>query len=242
MAKKTSPVVPVLVGGAALAVVANKKKKKKKKGGKSSHWGVRVVKGCDIEVVDPDLFDRFLVGSFHELIDIDSTLDVFQLTDSMFGEVASGCGTFPEEPASNSSVDFYFMILKANTRALLTKGLATKAEISQNPRSREFIDWYMHWRNPPSSVVPSVPDNQVGFASDFSDYIIGPDWYSQTVLPFVRDRISEGEDLLVSFADRSAVAVGKVAMPIAQLPAGPETVIDFVDKLNAAIEQAKTEA
>ena len=239
MAKKTSPLVPVLVGGAALAVVS---KKKKKKSGKSSHWGVRVVKGCDVEIVDPELFDRFLVGSFHELMEIDSTLDVFQLTDSMFGEVVPGCGIFPEEPASNSLVDFYFMLLKANTRALLTKGLATKSGISQNPRSKEFVDWYMYWRNPPSSAVPSVPDNQVGFASDFSDYIIGPNWYAETVLPFVRERISEGEDLLVSFADRSAVAVGKVAMPIAQLPAGPETVIDFVDKLTAAIEQAKTEA
>lgn len=236
MAKKTSPVLPVLVGGAVL-VVASKKKKKTK----SSHWGVRVVKGCDVEIVNDELFDRFIVGAFHELIDIDPDLDAFQLTDSMFGEVAPECGIFPEEPASDSAVDFYFLLLKANTRALLAKGLATKQEIAQHPRAQEFIEWYTYWRNPPSASVPAVPDNQVGFASDFSNYVIGPNWYAETVVPFVRSK-PEDDDILTAFADERAVAVGKIAMPIAQLPIAYEAVEDFVDKLTAAIEQAKTEA
>lgn len=239
MAKKTSPLVPVLVGGAALAVVSKKKKKKRK----SSHWGVRVVRGCDIEIVDDDLFARFVVGAFHELIEIDPNLDVFQLTDSMYGEVASDCATFPEEPASNSSVDFYMMLLKANTRHLMQKGLATKAEMAANPRTEEFVNWYMYWRNPSSPAVPPVPNNQVGFASDFSDYIIGPNWYSETVLPFVQSKKGElGVDMLMAFAEAKAVAVGKIAVPIVQLPAGPATVADFIDKLNEALERAYAEA
>lgn len=238
---KSSPALPILVGGAAAMAMASKKKKKKRV---VSHWGVRVTSSCDIEIVDSVMFDRFLIGAFFELIDIDSSLDVFQLTDAMYGEVAPDCSSFPEDPASPSAIDFYFLLLKFNSRGLLAKGLATKASLSTHERSPQFIEWYRYWRNPPSSEIPDVPKEQVGFASDFTDYIIGSKWYESTVKPFVAKKVAagHGDVALADFARERAVAVGKTSVPISQLPEGPAVVGDFLGKLRAAVERAKSEA
>lgn len=237
MAKKNSPALPLLVAGGAL-VVASKKKKKK---GRSSHWGVRVTKACEIQVVDPVLFERFVLGALYELRDIDPSLDAFQLTDAMFGEVAPECSPFPEAPENSSVVKFYFTLLRANSRNLIANKIVSPEEVSSHPRSGEFIDWYRTWLNPPSPEVPSAPDNQVAFSSDFSEYVIGPNWYEQTVKPFVAG-VSDGASAYEDFINHLSVAVGKLIVPIHQLPADPPSVQDFIAKVQSAIEQAQQEA
>lgn len=241
MAKKNSA-APLLIGGAALAVVASKNRRKKAK--RSSHWGVRVTSDCAIEVVDPDLFQRFLIGSFYELTEADPNLDAFQLTDAMFGEVAWDCPIFPEPPKDRSAVDFYYTLLRSNVRNLVGVRELEPGQIAQNPRFAEFSEWYRHWRNPPSPEIPSYPKNQAAFSSDMSHYEIGPDWYGGTIKPFVHRQIQEGRGDM-AFEDaiqHLSVAVGLMIVPIANLPAEAPSVGSFVAKLDEAVNQAKMEA
>ena len=238
---KTST-APLLLGAGAVALMATKGKKKKK--GKRGHWGIRVSKDCQlVEITNMSLFRDFLLGGYDELIGIDPDLDIFQVADAMFGEVAPNCAPFPEHPESAGVAELYRVIVKSVTGFMVANRDPQIAEMINNPRAKEFVEWYAYWRNPPSSDLPSVPDNEVAFATDFSRYEIGSDWYAGTVRPFVAALAQAGNagDAYQSFIENRAVAVGRVIIPIAELPEDTATVQQFIAEVQNAVNQALAE-
>ncbi len=243
---KSSSALPILAGGAALILLSGGKKKRKKSGGGSSggvRWGIRVSGDCKtVDVVDAKLFNQFMYGAFHELVEADPTLTLIQMTDALFGDIAPQCSGFPEEPESDQVAELYAVIARnighfmvEDPRVDLTVG----GLIDEATRIT-FLDWYRAWRNYPSSEVPIAPQDQVSFSSDLSTYEIGPDWYEKTVLPFVGQAGVEGrlETAFQDFVANRGVKVGQFVMSIAELPQGGEAVEHFLDQLEEAIEKA----
>lgn len=238
MAKSTAP---ILLGAGAVAVLASSKKKKKKRG----HWGIYVSKDCQrVEVTNQLLFRDFLLGGYKELIGIDPELDVFQVTDAMFGEVAPACSPFPENPESAGVVELYSIIVKSVTGFMVADQNPNILAMMKDPRAIEFAKWYYHWKNPPDSALPDIPADQVGFSSDYSNYEIGKQWYTGTVAPFVRNmkQSGNGNKAYKAFIENRAVSVGRMILPIAELPTDRPMVTQFLEQVKAAIEQALAES
>ena len=247
MAKKTSA-LPIIAGGAALLLLSGGKKKKKKgtsSGGKV-RWGIRVSDDCKtVEVVDVNLFHKFMFGAFNELVETDPSLSLIQMTDALFGDIAPDCGGFPEEPQSAEVAELYAIIARnvgqfmvADPRVDLSMG-----ELIDEATKISFTDWYRAWRNYPSTEVPDAPSDQVSFPSDLSTFKIGSDWYANTLLPFVAQAGEEGrlETVFEDFVGSRGVLVGQFVMPISDLDQGEESVVAFLNELQAAIDQAQKE-
>lgn len=240
MAKSAAP---VLLGVGAVAVLATSKKKKKKRG----HWGIYVSKDCQrVEITNQLLFRDFLLGGYKELIDADSELDIFQIADAMFGEVAPHCAPFPENPESVGLVELYGIIVKAITGFMAADRNPKIMSMLNDPRAKEFAQWYEYWKNPPDSELPEVPSNEVGFSSDYSQYKIGKQWYEKTVLPFIQPMVRAGttdaDSLYQAFIKNRAVAVGRLILPIVDLPQDVPMVLQFLEQVQAAVEQARAES
>src|SRR5690606_4193050 len=110
MAKKTST-LPLLAGGAAVVLLSRSKKKSKKSNG--SRWGVKVSADCkSVTITDSKLFHQFMYGAFHELVEIDPTLSLIQMSDALFGDVAPNCTGFPGEPESAEVAELYAIIAR----------------------------------------------------------------------------------------------------------------------------------
>jgi len=246
MAKNSA--LPLVAGGAALLLLGGKKKSKKKKSSSSNvRWGVRVSKDCQkVEIVDPAYFDNFLRGAYEELIEIDSSLTLIQISDALFGEVAPNCSGFPETPESAEVAELYAVIARA-----------VGAQLVQDPRTKDsigslvdeatqisFTDWYRAWRNYPSPETPSAPSGQVVFSSDLTTYKIGDSWYEEIVVPFVRAAKSEGriDVAFQDFVEKAGVQVGQFVVPINELPQDSAAVEAFLSDLETAIQTAKQEA
>jgi hypothetical protein len=228
------------LAGGAVALAASKKKKKKRKRG---HWGIRISKDCQmVEVTNHLLFRDFLLGGYKELIEIDPDLDIFQVTDAMFGEVAPNCAPFPEEPESAGISELYNIIVKSVTGFMVADQNPKILNMIDNPRAKEFVAWYAYWRNPPNSELPEIPASEVGFASDFSQYRVGKQWYAETVRPFVMALVQAGnaKNVYEEFIENRAVSVGRMILPISELPDVP-MVVQFLEQVRAAIEQAAAE-
>jgi len=240
MAKASA--APILLGAGAVALAASKKKKKKRKRG---HWGIRVSKDCQlVEITNMSLFRDFLLGGYKELTEIDPDLEIFQVADSMFGEVAPNCSPFPEHPESPGVAELYRVIVKAVTGLMVADRNPKILNMLENPRAKEFVKWFDYWRNPPSSEIPDAPANEVAFASDFSQFRIGKQWYAQTVRPFVMALVQAGNanQVYEAFIQNRAVAVGRVILPISELPAENPMVAQFIEQVHAAVDQALGEA
>jgi len=243
MAKKTSA-LPILAGGAAVLLLAGKKKKKKSGNGGNVRWGIRVSPDCTkVDVVDVNLFHKFMFGAFNELVSADPSLTLIQMSDALFGDIAPNCSGFPEDPESAEVAELYAIIARnvgqfmvADPRVDLTMG-ALIDEATQI----SFTDWYRAWRNYPSSDVPEAPDNQVSFSSDLSTFKVGSNWYVDTILPFVGEAGAAGrlETAFEDFVGNRGVLVGKFVMPIAELPQDNETVVRFLNELQASVQQAE---
>lgn len=232
---------PVLLGAGALAVLASSKKKKK---GKRGHWGIYVSKDCQrVEITNQLLFRDFLLGGYKELIGIDPALDVFQVSDAMFGEVAPHCSPFPEHPESVGLVELYGIIVKAVTGFMTADRNPKVLQMLDDPRAKEFAQWYEHWKNPPDSTLPNTPSTEVGFSSDYSQYQIGKGWYDRTVVPFVHAMVQSGntEQIYQAFIENRAVSVGRLILPIVDLPESQPMVVQFLEQVQAAVDQARAE-
>lgn len=244
MTKKTSA-LPVLAGGAALLLLSQKKKGKTQKSG-GSRWGIRVSADCKkVEVVDSKLFNQFMFGAFNELVEIDPTLSLIQMTDALFGDVAPHCSGFPEDPGSAEVAELYAVIARHIGQFMVED---PRVEMNMGSLVDEatkiaFTDWYRAWRNYPSSEIHEAPSDQIAFPSDFSSLHIGKDWYRKTVIPFVEDAAKRGtlDAAFEEFVSKFGVLVGQFVMPIAELPQDKESVIQFLDKLEEAIEEARQE-
>ncbi len=237
---KTSA-APLLLGAGAVAFAASKGKKRKSKRG---HWGVYVSKDCQtVEITNQMLFRDFVRGGYQELFDVDPNLDVLQISDALFGEVAPQCSPFPEEPESAGLAELYRSIVAGVTETMVETGNARIKGMLESPRAKEFAQWYMHWRNPPSSEIPDVPANEVSFASDYSQFRIGKQWYSETVQPFVMTLVQAGNagNAYEAFINNRAVAVGRFLLPISELPAEAPMVAQFLEQVKTAVNQALAE-
>lgn len=244
MAKGTST-LPVLAGGAALLLLSQKKKGKTQKSGET-RWGIRVSVDCKrVEVVNPKLFNQFMFGAFNELVEIDPTLSLIQMTDALFGDVAPHCRGFPEDPGSSDVAELYAVVAR-NIGQFMVEDPRVNMNIGSlvdEATKIAFIDWYRAWRNYPSSEIPEAPADQVAFSSDFSSIHIGPDWYRKTVIPFVKGLAEHGtlDSAFEEFVSKLGVLVGQFVMPISELPQDRESVIQFLDRLEEAIESAQQE-
>ncbi len=241
---KNSSALPIIAGGAALLLVSGKKKRKKS--GNPSRWGVSISKDCQtVKIVDPKLFDQFLFGAYDELAAIDSSLRLIQITDSLYGEIAPDCAGFPEDPQSSEIAELYAVIARAvgSFMVMDPRNDATMGAIIDEATQISFIDWYRAWRNYPTSDVPDILANQVAFASDMSSYIVGPNWFEETVRPFVQAAHDESrlDTVVVDFANNRGVLVGKFVMPIVELPPDEASVNAFMAELDAAMQKATSE-
>lgn len=244
---KSSSALPLLAGGAALVFLGGKKKKKKKgiSGGKS-RWGIQISSDCmEVNVVDVDLFHKFMFGAFNELVDADPSLSLIQMSDALFGDVAPNCSGFPEDPESDQVAELYAVIARnvgqfmvADPRVDLTMG-----GLIDEATKISFTDWYRAWRNYPSSDPTAAPQDQVSFATDMSNYTIGPEWYTKTVLPFVAAAGEAGraESAFEDFANNRGVKVGQFVMPISGLPQDEPKVVEFLNVLQEAVARAQKE-
>ena len=104
-----------------------------------------------------------------------------------------------------------------------------------------FIDWYRTWRNYPSPEIPAAPPSEVAFSSDYSSYEIGPDWYKQTIIPFTKNALKSDkiDTIFEDFIENHGVQVGQFVLPISDLPQDKPSVIDFLDKVEEAFDEAK---
>jgi len=243
MAKKSSA-LPILAGGAALLLMSGKKKKKKSSN--PSRWGVKISKDCQtVKIVDPDLFNQFLYGAYDELASVDSSLRLIQITDALYGEVAPHCAGFPEDPPSSEVAELYAVIARAvgSFMVMDPRNDATMGAIIDEATQISFIDWYRDWRNYPTADVPDTLANQVAFSSDMSGYKIGPNWFEETVRPFVQAAHDEGQldTVLADFANNRGVLVGRFVMPIVELPQEEASTQGFIAELEAAIAKAHSE-
>lgn len=246
MATKSSA-LPLVAGGAALLFLSSgKKKKKKTSSAPRSRWGVKISKDCSsVEIVDPDAFQNFILGAYMELVDVDSSLSLIQITDALFGEVAPDCSGFPENPESEEIAELYAVIAR-NLAPHLAKDPRTKDSIGSlidETTNISFTDWYRAWRNYPSAEVPDGPSGQVVFSSDMTDYAIGDSWFEEFVRPFVQKEQEDGrlEFAFDDFVNNIGVKVGRFMTPINELPQEAPTVQDFLAKLASAIQRATDE-
>ena len=239
---KTSAAPLLLAGGAvALAVSKGKKKKKSARG----HWGVYVSRDCQkVEITKQTLFRDFVLGGYKELIGIDPDFDIFQISDALYGEVAPHCSPFPENPESPGLAELYRRIVAGVTEAMVTSRNPRVKEMMQSPRAKEFAQWYIHWRNPPSPEIPDAPASEVAFASDYSQFRIGKQWYAETVAPFVKALVKAGNanQIYDAFISNRAVVVGRALLPINTLPVSQPMVEQFLGQVRAAVDQALAES
>lgn len=245
MAKKSA--LPFIAGGAALLLLSSQDKRKRtaKSSGKS-RWGIQVSPDCKtVNVVDAKLFNRFMLGAFNELVETDPSLTLIQMTDALFGDVAPNCRGFPEDPQSAEVAELYATIARSIFQFMVgdPRIKASAGEMIDEATQISFVDWYRAWRNYPSSDIPEAPDDQVSFSSDLSTFYIGTQWYPKTVVPFVAEAAKNGEMDIVfkKFTNERNVLVGQFTTPIDELPQDEVAVVEFLDKLEEAIVEAKKE-
>ena len=244
MAKSTSA-LPIIAAAAALVVLTDKKKKSKASGG-NVRWGVRVSPDCKaMEIVNPKLFNQFLYGAFDELVSADPSLTLIQMTDALFGDVAPNCAWFPEEPESEHVAELYAVIARGMGQFMVTDPRVdlTAGGMIDQATQISFTDWYRNWRNYPSSELPDGPSDEVSFSSDFTTYVIGSNWYANTLFPFVQEAARNGriDSAYNDFVANRGVLVGQFVQPILELPDDAAAVEHFLDALEEAVEQATAE-
>jgi len=235
--------LPIMAGGAALILLGGGKKRKLSG---RTRWGVKVSTDCqDVTIVDPVLFQKFLIGAFDELVSIDPALGIIQLTDALFGDVAPNCSGFPEEPESAAVAELYATIARMMARLMIEdpRVVAADTDLVDEATQIEFADWYRAWRNYPSSTVMKAPPEEVAFSSDYSKYEIGPKWYEATIIPEAEQAVREGraDSLFEYIVENRGVLVGQFITPMSELPEDKPAVEEFLDKLEDAIERAISE-
>jgi hypothetical protein len=246
MAKKSA--LPIVAGGAALLLLSSSGKKKKKSGTTSNRprWGVQISKDCkSVTIVDSKLFSQFMYGAYDELISVDPTLTLMQVTDALFGEVAPNCSGFPEEPESDEVAELFAVIARGVASFMATdpRTKDSMGTLLDEATQISFVDWYRWWRNYPSPEIPDAPSAQVVFSSDLSTYKIGDNWFEETLRPYVQAEYDNGR-IATAFEDyvnNFGVRVGKFTQPVKELPQDKPAVQDFLQKLEEAIARAAAE-
>jgi len=246
------PKTAIVAGGIAIAAASSRKKKTRGAGGPSSipgsvRRGVRVSDDCSsVDIVNRGVFDNFTYGAYEELMAVDPSYSVFQITDALFGEVAPDCSAFPEEPESADVAELYAVIARM-VALYMSQDPRVEGKVGDRISEAQavgFTDWYRSWRNYPSSDVPQAPSTVVSFSSDYSNYKIGEDWYAQILVPFVANAKDQGrlDSAFEDFLNTYMVAFGVDRVPMSELPLDNPTVQDFMRMLEASIKSASVES
>lgn len=235
MAKSAAP---LLLGAGALALFAAQKK-----GGTKARFGLRVNGKCQVELIDDDKYKAFLRGGYLEEIEDNPGYGPFELADALFADVAPNCHHFPEQPESMDIYRLYMNILGHVSSFLVDDGRLEPGQVLELREDSEFAKWSEHNLETLGAKWGALPENQVGFAKDHSEYRVGEDWEEETLAPFVLQGKEEGldnQEIYDAFVAKKNVMVGEHKfVRISDLPQNEPAVQEFQEWIIKGIEAAE---
>lgn len=228
---------PLLLGAGALALYASQKKAATK-----PRFGLLVNVHCRVELVDEDKYKAFLRGGYLEELEENPGYGPFELAAALFSDVAPDCHHFPETPETMDVYRLYLNILGHVSNFLMNDGKLTPMQVLELRESSEFVQWSERNREALSGMWGAIPENQVGFAKDHSEYRVGEDWEEETLAPFVIAGKEEGltaQEIYDAFVARKNVMVGEYKfVRISDLPQNEPAVQEFQEWIIKGIEAA----
>lgn len=235
MAKSAAP---LLLGAGALALFAVRKK-----GGTKARFGLRVNDKCQVEIIDEDKYKAFLRGAYLEEIEDNPGYGPLELADVLFADVAPHCHHFPEQPESMDVYRLYMNILGYVSGFLVDDGKMEPGQILELREDSDFAKWSEYNLETLGAKWGALPENQVGFAKDHSEYRIGKNWEEETLAPFVMQGKKEGltnQEIYDAFVDKKNVMVGEHKfVRISDLPQNEPAVEEFEERIIKGIQAAE---
>lgn len=235
----TNPATPFLLGAGALALVVGTKKKKTR-----PRFGIRVTQDCTVEIIDQDKYKTFLRGAYLDEIGDSPGAGPFQIADALFVDVAPLCHHYPADPETMDIYRLYVNILGHVSHFLVDDGRMKPNQILELREDAEYVDWQRRTVDRLSRMWGAIPEDQVGFAKDYSEYKIGVNWEKETLWPIVaKGRESKlgltDEQIFDAFVKQRRVLVGEhTFVRIADLPANEPAVKEFLDRIFTSIGEA----
>jgi len=234
MAKSAAP---LLLGAGALALFVAQKKVTK------ARFGLRVNGKCQVEIIDGDKYKAFLRGAYLEEIEDNPGYGPLELAGVLFADVAPHCHHFPEQPESMEIYRLYLNILGHVSTFLVDDGKLKPSQILELREDSEFVKWSEHNLEALSAKWGALPENQVGFAKDHSEYRIGKNWEEETLAPFVMQGKEEGlgdQEIYDAFITKKSVMVGEHKfVRISDLPQNEPAVEEFEERIIKGILAAE---
>jgi len=230
--------LPILLGAGAIAVLSSKKKAPVK-----PRFGLQVNQSCKVELVDEDRYKSFLRGGYLEEIEDNPGYGPLEIAAALFADVAPHCHHFPGQPESMDVYRLYLNILGHVSNFLVDDGKMKPAQILELREDVAFVAWSNKNLETLGEKWGSIPENQVGFAKDYSEYRVGALWEEETLAPFVIQGKKEGLDnqaIYDAFVTKKNVMVGESKfVRIADLPQGAPAVQEFHERVIKGIEAAE---
>ncbi len=227
---------PLLIGAGALAILAAGKKKPK------SRFGIRVSKDCRVEVTDEERYLAFVRGGYLDERADNPEDGPLEISESLFKDVAPHCHHFPEAPETMDIYRLYLNILGFVSTFMVDDDAIKPKEILELREELGFDKWANHHLERLGKMWGAIPENQVGFAKDFSEFRIGEDWEEDTLAPFVIQGKKEGltnQQIYDAFVAKKSVMVGEFRfVRIADLPENEPKVQEFLEHIIEGIEAA----
>ena len=231
-------VAPLLLGAGAVALFVSQKKTPAK-----PRFGLRVNERCEVQVLDEDKYKAFLRGGYLEELEDNPGYGPLELAAALFADVAPHCHHFPEQPESMDVYRLYLNILGRVSTLLVEDGKVEPAQILNLREESEFAEWSSHNEERLGAKWGAIPENQVGFAKDHSEYRVGEDWQEETLAPFVVQGKGEGldnQEIYDAFVAKKNVMVGEHKfVRISDLPQNEPAVQEFQEWIIKGIEAAE---
>ncbi len=236
MAKTTAP---LLLGAGALALFMTQKKPA---GTGRGRFGIRVKDDCKVEVLDVDRYRNFLKGSYLEEIADNPEAGPLEITETLFTDLAPTCNHFPDQPESMDIYRLYMNVLNYVTNFLIQDAKLLPGDMLNISKDSGLTDWSKWNLEHLGGMWGAVPEDQVGFARDFSSFRVGPNWEEDTLAPFVMEGKKQNlsnQEIFDAFTARRAVLVGEHKyVAIAELPESSPVVQEFLERIIKGIEAA----
>ena len=231
-------IAPIVIGAGAIALLAGGKKN----GVGRTRFGVHVSKECAVDIVDEDKYMTFLRGAYLEERADNPGYGPFEMAEALFTDVAPGCHHFPEQPETMDVFRLYLNILGHVSNFMVEDGTVKPSQILELREDSEFIKWSEFNEKHLGRMWGHLPEDQVNFAKDYSEYRIGPLWEEDNLAPFVIAGKNAGlsnQEIYDSFAAKRNVLVGETEfVRIADLPANAPAVQEFQNRIVEGIEAA----
>lgn len=230
---------PVLIGAGAVALLASSKKS----GGGRTRFGVQVTKDCEVDIVNEDKYLTFLRAGYLEEKADNPGYGPFEMAEALFKDVAPHCHYYPEQPESMDVFRLYLNILGHVSNFMVDDGTVKPAQILELREDSKFAEWSEFNEKHLGRKWGHLPEDQVNFAKDYSEYRIGPLWEEDNLAPFVIAAKNEGlsnQEIYDDFAAKRNVLVGEAEfVRIADLPENTPAVQEFLDRIIKGIEAAE---